>query len=106
VAAFGLSDGDGLSSDFANYSGNYHASKAVIYTREAVWHIDKLEGEELLHEASRSDRTSSDLPSWVPDWPEVLICHNLGQQWSKTSGWLFEAGGKQNIEGLGRREGM
>jgi Heterokaryon incompatibility protein (HET) len=93
-------------SDFSNHSANYYAPKASVYTRQAVWHIYKSEGKELLYEASRSDRTSSDMPSWVPDWSEVPIRHNLGKQWSKTSRWLFKAGGKQNIEGIGRREGI
>jgi len=96
----------GLSSDFADCSTNYYASKAVVYTKQAMWHIWQSEGRELLYEASRSDRTSSDLPSWVPDWSEVPIRSNLGQQWSKTGGWFFKAGGREEIKGIGRREGI
>lgn len=88
----------GLSSDCADFATDYYKSKTWVYLRFAEWHIIRDEGKELLYEAARSDRTSGNLPSWIPVWSEVPTCANLGQQWSRTAKWLFSAGVAQNRE--------
>jgi hypothetical protein len=89
----------GLSSDCSDFATHYDKSKPEVYLRFAVWHICRDEGKELLYEAARSDRTSGDLSSRIPDWSEVPTHMNLGQQWSRTSKRLFSAGVTHNREG-------
>jgi hypothetical protein len=52
-----------------------------------------------LYQAAIADRRLESLSSWIPDWGSIPSRMNFGDQWSKTSGWLFNAGGKQSASG-------
>ncbi|KAF1812222.1 hypothetical protein P152DRAFT_473937 [Eremomyces bilateralis CBS 781.70] len=67
--------------------------KVNVYLRLAKYFIARHEGDNLLYEAARSDLTTADCLSWVPDWEQCPIRTNIGHTMSMMTRWYFDAFG-------------
>ncbi|KAF4335796.1 het-domain protein [Fusarium beomiforme] len=83
----------GLCVDFEEFPVDYGKSKVDTYIDLAKQLIQHGQGDDLLYEAARSDHSSSECPSWVPDWTKMPIRTNLGCTLSSTAKWYCDASG-------------